>query len=237
MRVGSATPKRPWLTAHAGVSPGHAVQAVREGRFRSGKATLAHRPRGGGPGPAVTCGPLRGLRPGHNPPPTAATRTGGDLWPPPATSIGPQPTAHRKAAAHAAAWAEPSPLKRAATSPTEARSQGRPKAAAQRCEASLTASVGLVRARPPTTTTTTNRPTPTPVGHHGCHRCGRSRDGPGGRPRPAITHRSRHRISRLAPGLKDWTVPETTEDLMSKTGRKRRGRKKKSANHGKRPNA
>jgi hypothetical protein len=27
------------------------------------------------------------------------------------------------------------------------------------------------------------------------------------------------------------------EDTMSKTGRKRRGRKKKAANHGKRPNA
>jgi hypothetical protein len=27
------------------------------------------------------------------------------------------------------------------------------------------------------------------------------------------------------------------EELMSKTGRKRRGRKKKKANHGKRPNA
>jgi hypothetical protein len=29
----------------------------------------------------------------------------------------------------------------------------------------------------------------------------------------------------------------TQEDTMSKTGRKRRARKKKSANHGKRPNA
>jgi len=47
VRVGSAGPKRPWLTAHAGVSPGHTVRAVREGRFRSAKATLAHRPRGG----------------------------------------------------------------------------------------------------------------------------------------------------------------------------------------------
>ena len=34
-------------------------------------------------------------------------------------------------------------------------------------------------------------------------------------------------------------VPEraTQEDHMSKTGRKRRARKKKGANHGKRPNA
>jgi hypothetical protein len=34
-------------------------------------------------------------------------------------------------------------------------------------------------------------------------------------------------------------VPEraTMEDHMGKTGRKRRARKKKSANHGKRPNA
>ena len=45
------------------------------------------------------------------------------------------------------------------------------------------------------------------------------------------------RISRSAPSLRDCTVPEITEDLMSKTGRKRRARKKKSANHGKRPNA
>jgi hypothetical protein len=32
-------------------------------------------------------------------------------------------------------------------------------------------------------------------------------------------------------------VASTQEDTMSKTGRKRRARKKKSANHGKRPNA
>lgn len=31
--------------------------------------------------------------------------------------------------------------------------------------------------------------------------------------------------------------PAIEEDTMSKTGRKRRARKKKSANHGKRPNA
>jgi hypothetical protein len=31
--------------------------------------------------------------------------------------------------------------------------------------------------------------------------------------------------------------PTTREDTMGKTGRKRRGRKKKAANHGKRPNA
>jgi len=30
---------------------------------------------------------------------------------------------------------------------------------------------------------------------------------------------------------------EDQEDTMGKTGRKRRGRKKKAANHGKRPNA
>jgi len=49
------------------------------------------------------------------------------------------------------------PVERAAAEPgpTEARSQGRPKAAAQRCEASWTASVGLVRARPPTAPTET----------------------------------------------------------------------------------
>ncbi len=32
-------------------------------------------------------------------------------------------------------------------------------------------------------------------------------------------------------------VPALQEDLMGKTGRKCRARKKKSANHGKRPNA
>jgi hypothetical protein len=35
------------------------------------------------------------------------------------------------------------------------------------------------------------------------------------------------------PGLR----PGFEEDTMGKTGRKRRGRKKKNANHGKRPNA
>jgi hypothetical protein len=44
-------------------------------------------------------------------------------------------------------------------------------------------------------------------------------------------------ISRSALSLRDCTVPERMEDPMSKTGRKRRSRKKKSANHGKRPNA
>jgi hypothetical protein len=38
------------------------------------------------------------------------------------------------------------------------------------------------------------------------------------------------------PDLGDWGH-STQEDTMSKTGRKRRARKKKSANHGKRPNA
>jgi hypothetical protein len=34
-----------------------------------------------------------------------------------------------------------------------------------------------------------------------------------------------------------WTTSGPEEDTMGKTGRKRRARKKKSANHGKRPNA
>ena len=37
-----------------------------------------------------------------------------------------------------------------------------------------------------------------------------------------------------------WPSPfgaDDQEDTMGKTGRKRRGRKKKAANHGKRPNA
>jgi hypothetical protein len=38
------------------------------------------------------------------------------------------------------------------------------------------------------------------------------------------------------PGLGNSSY-STQEDTMSKTGRKRRARKKKSANHGKRPNA
>jgi hypothetical protein len=33
------------------------------------------------------------------------------------------------------------------------------------------------------------------------------------------------------------TAPGVEEDTMGKTGRKRRARKKKGANHGKRPNA
>jgi hypothetical protein len=37
--------------------------------------------------------------------------------------------------------------------------------------------------------------------------------------------------------LRHWTGRVDQEVTMSKTGRKRRGRKKKSANHGKRPNA
>ncbi len=46
--------------------------------------------------------------------------------------------------------------------------------------------------------------------------------------------------------LRDWGVPQSTGpsnrgpcrgDTMGKTGRKRRARKKKGANHGKRPNA
>jgi hypothetical protein len=34
-----------------------------------------------------------------------------------------------------------------------------------------------------------------------------------------------------------WPTTIVEEDTMGKTGRKRRARKKKSANHGKRPNA
>jgi hypothetical protein len=34
-----------------------------------------------------------------------------------------------------------------------------------------------------------------------------------------------------------FTVQDVEEDTMGKTGRKRRARKKKAANHGKRPNA
>jgi hypothetical protein len=43
--------------------------------------------------------------------------------------------------------------------------------------------------------------------------------------------------------LRDWSLaprgPDTSdqEEIMGKTGRKRRARKKKGANHGKRPNA
>lgn len=40
-------------------------------------------------------------------------------------------------------------------------------------------------------------------------------------------------------GAFGWEQPESRveEDTMGKTGRKRRARKKKGANHGKRPNA
>jgi hypothetical protein len=54
---------------------------------------------------------------------------------------------------------------------------------------------------------------------------------------PATCPQNARRISRSARSLRDCTVAEMTEDQMSKTGRKRRSRKKKSANHGKRPNA
>jgi hypothetical protein len=37
--------------------------------------------------------------------------------------------------------------------------------------------------------------------------------------------------------LRHWTDRFDQEVTMGKTGRKRRGRKKKAANHGKRPNA
>jgi hypothetical protein len=39
-------------------------------------------------------------------------------------------------------------------------------------------------------------------------------------------------------GAADWDTGASIQEVtMSKTGRKRRGRKKKAANHGKRPNA
>jgi len=51
-------------------------------------------------------------------------------------------------------------------------------------------------------------------------------------------------LARTPPSLREWACPEphrpgvrVEEDNMGKTGRKRRARKKKSANHGKRPNA
>jgi hypothetical protein len=37
--------------------------------------------------------------------------------------------------------------------------------------------------------------------------------------------------------LRDWVDSIDQEAIMGKTGRKRRARKKKKANHGKRPNA
>jgi hypothetical protein len=39
--------------------------------------------------------------------------------------------------------------------------------------------------------------------------------------------------------MRDWAAQDVgvEEDTMGKTGRKRRARKKKGANHGKRPNA
>jgi hypothetical protein len=52
-------------------------------------------------------------------------------------------------------------------------------------------------------------------------------------------------LAEAAPLLRQWARPEPhrpgalveKESTMGKTGRKRRARKKKSANHGKRPNA
>jgi hypothetical protein len=37
--------------------------------------------------------------------------------------------------------------------------------------------------------------------------------------------------------MRQWGDISAEEDTMGKTGRKRRARKKKAANHGKRPNA
>ncbi len=54
----------------------------------------------------------------------------------------------------------------------------------------------------------------------------------------------RHPISAGRAGLRDWALApdrashvRSEETPMGKTGRKRRARKKKGANHGKRPNA
>lgn len=49
-------------------------------------------------------------------------------------------------------------------------------------------------------------------------------------------------IRPLRADLRDWPLPfvgdvSIQEDTMGKTGRKRRARRKKGANHGKRPNA
>jgi hypothetical protein len=53
--------------------------------------------------------------------------------------------------------------------------------------------------------------------------------------------RSTVQISPVADDLRGWRFAlrgrDHQEDTMGKTGRKRRGRKKKAANHGKRPNA
>jgi hypothetical protein len=51
---------------------------------------------------------------------------------------------------------------------------------------------------------------------------------------------TRYGFRRDEAACEDGTSPlgaDDQEDTMSKTGRKRRGRKKKAANHGKRPNA
>ena len=44
-------------------------------------------------------------------------------------------------------------------------------------------------------------------------------------------------MSAPVPPGRDRHEPGVEEDTMGKTGRKRRARKKKGANHGKRPNA
>ena len=51
-----------------------------------------------------------------------------------------------------------------------------------------------------------------------------------------MTSRGRRGLAAIGPDLGEWGH-STQEDTMSKTGRKRRARKKKSANHGKRPTA
>lgn len=44
-------------------------------------------------------------------------------------------------------------------------------------------------------------------------------------------------ISPVAPDLGHWVDLDPGGHIMGKTGRKRRSRRKKSANHGKRPNS
>jgi hypothetical protein len=55
-----------------------------------------------------------------------------------------------------------------------------------------------------------------------------------------IGSRSRRRTGRIGPRrgrMRQSRLIGVEEDTMGKTGRKRRARKKKGANHGKRPNA
>jgi hypothetical protein len=62
-------------------------------------------------------------------------------------------------------------------------------------------------------------------------------DAPVRRPTRSEQTADRAGLGRSGARMRRWRLVGVEEDTMGKTGRKRRARKKKGANHGKRPNA